>query len=249
LGCAPREWQGRSASLGSGTVTGPPPIKALLFDFDGTILETEESCFLAWREIFERHGRDLDLGEWESAVGTVGGFDPVATLREHTGGKVDLVAVLKEQATRRMQLLEGEGLRPGILPLLEEALEAGIAVAIVTSNREAWVDAQLSARGHLGRWPLVIAADEDPLRSKPLPLMYVEALERLSVAPTEALALEDSRNGVAAAKAAGVWCVAYPNAVTQNADLSEADAVVWEADGLRLADLFRVVGVVQLTNP
>ena len=109
-------------------MTGPPPIKALLFDFDGTILETEESCFLAWREIFDRHGRDLNLGEWESAVGTVGGFDPVATLREHTGGKVDIVAVLKEQATRRLQLLEGEGLRPGILPLLEEALEALRAV-------------------------------------------------------------------------------------------------------------------------
>lgn len=216
-------------------------IKVLLFDFDGTILETEESCFLAWREIFERHGRELELWEWEAAVGVVHGFDPVAALLAHVGGELDVSAVVDEQMRRRLELLDDQVLRPGILPLLEDALEAGIAVAIVTSSSRSWVDAQLSARGHHERWPLVIAADGDPERSKPRPLMYLEALERLNVAPTEALALEDSRNGVKAAKAAGVWCAAYPNVVTWNMDLSDADVVVWEAKGPRLRDLLRAI--------
>jgi HAD superfamily hydrolase (TIGR01509 family) len=165
-------------------------VRALLFDFDGLVIDTEGPSYRAWAEVYDRHGHELPLETWSAAV------------------------------------CEVEELRPGVAELLDEADRRGIPAAIVTSASDWWIEHHLVGRGLLDRFAAVIAANGDRTRAKPLPTLYREALELLDVAAGEAVAFEDSPNGIAAAKAAGIYCVAVPNGVTGTLDLSAADRVV-----------------------
>jgi HAD superfamily hydrolase (TIGR01509 family) len=218
-----------------------PPVRAILLDFDGTMLETESSSYGSWRELLDEHGYELTPQTWSAAVGTIGGLDPLELLEEHLGTEVDRDA-LEDRANRRHhELLEAELLRPGIEQLVDEARERGLHVAVVTSASERWV------RGHLSRLGLyddieVVAANGDPERAKPDPLLYREAARLLRVDPSAAVAVEDSPNGVKAARAAGMQVVAFPNPITQVMDLREADAIVEDLDGLGLDGFLDVLG-------
>jgi HAD superfamily hydrolase (TIGR01509 family) len=219
----------------------PPPVRAILLDFDGTMLETESASYGSWRELLDEHGYELTPATWSAAVGTIGGVDPLELLEEHLGTDVDR-DVLEDRAKRRHhQLLEQERLRPGIEQLVDEARDRGLHVAVVTSASERWV------RGHLARLGLyddieVVAADGDPDRAKPDPLLYREAAALLGVDAAEAVAVEDSPNGVKAARAAGMQVIAFPNPITEAMDLGEADAIVADLDGLGLDGFLDVLG-------
>jgi HAD superfamily hydrolase (TIGR01509 family) len=212
-------------------------VRALLLDFDGTMLETESASYGSWRELLSEHGYELTPETWSAAVGTIHGLDPVALLQDHLGEAVDGMALRERQARRHREMLVEEKLRPGVQRLVDDARERGLHTAIVTSASERWV------REHLGRlgldqdWELVVAANGDVARAKPAPLLYREAITHLGVTPEEAVAIEDSPHGVAAAKAAGLTCVAFPNPITQPMDLRAADAVVADLDGLGLDGL------------
>jgi HAD superfamily hydrolase (TIGR01509 family) len=227
------------------TDSPPPaarPLRALLLDFDGTMLETESSSYGSWRELLSEHGYDLTPETWSGAVGTINGVDPVALLEDHLGEPVEAAALRKRQARRHREMLAEETLRPGVERLVADARERGLHTAIVTSASERWVREHLHRLGLDEDWELIVAANGDPARAKPAPLLYHEALEKLGVAPEEAIALEDSPHGVAAAKAAGITCIAFPNAITEPMDLSEADAVAADLDGLGLDGLLALVG-------
>jgi HAD superfamily hydrolase (TIGR01509 family) len=198
--------------------------KALLFDFDGLLIDTEGPSYQAWVEVYDRHGHELPLETWSAAVGTIGGFDPA----DHLAG---LGVALDEEALdarrkRDLDLCDVEELRPGVAELLDEADRRGIPAAIVSSSSEEWIERHLDRRDLLDRFVAVICANGDEERAKPRPTLYLEALDRLGVSAAEAVAFEDSPNGVAAAKAAGIYCVAVPNGVTGTLDLSAADLIV-----------------------
>ena len=197
--------------------------RALLFDFDGTLVDTELPAFTAWREVFERHGQVLSLDEWVVCVGTLGGFEPLDHLEELLGAPVDRESIDAERYERELVLVERQQLRPGAGAYLRRASELGLDVAIVSSGRTPWVTANLERVGRHEGWACVTCANGDPVRAKPLPCLYEEALETLGLEPEEAIAFEDSANGIRAAKAAGIFCVAVPNEVTGGLDLSEAD--------------------------
>jgi HAD superfamily hydrolase (TIGR01509 family) len=201
------------------------PIRALLFDFDGLIVDTETPSLASWQELYREHGQELTLDRWAAAVGTIGGFDPVAHLRGLVG-PVDLTDALERRRARDLALSEIEGLRPGVVEYLEEARRRGLATAIVSSSSRSWVDGHLARLERAEHFDEVVTADGDPARAKPLPVLYLEALERLEVDAAAAVAFEDSPNGVAAARAAGIFCVAVPNGVTASLGLDEADLVV-----------------------
>jgi HAD superfamily hydrolase (TIGR01509 family) len=221
--------------------TDLPAVRAILLDFDGTMLETESSSYGSWRELLAEHGYELTPETWSAAVGTIGGVDPLELLESHLGTEVDRDG-LEERANRRHhELLEQELLRPGIEQLVDEARERGLHVAVVTSASERWV------RSHLARLNLyddieVVAANGDPERAKPAPLLYREAAELLGVEPAAAVAIEDSPNGVKAARAAGMQVAAFPNPVTAAMDLGEADAIVADLDGLGLDGFLDILG-------
>ena len=222
--------------------TDLPPVRALLLDFDGTMLETESASYGSWRELLAEHGYELTHETWSATVGTIGGVDPLALLEEHLGTSVDRDALEQRARLRHSEMLEEELLRPGIELLVDEARDRGVAFAVVTSASERWV------RGHLARLGLyddlehVVAANGDRARAKPDPLLYLEAASILGIDPAEAVAVEDSPNGVKAAKAAGMQVVAFPNPITAEMDLAEADAIVEDLDGLGLDGFLDLLG-------
>src|SRR5215217_7852618 len=124
---------------------GAPPVRALLFDFDGTMLETESSSYGSWRDLLAEHGFELTHEAWSGAVGTIDGVDPVALLEGHLGSPVEREGLERRQARLHREMLAEEALRPGVQEIVDEARERGLHTAIVTSASERWV------REHLRR--------------------------------------------------------------------------------------------------
>jgi beta-phosphoglucomutase-like phosphatase (HAD superfamily) len=111
----------------------------------------------------------------------------------------------------------------------------------VSSSTNAWVAGHLERLDTVDAWACIVCANGDAARAKPRPTLYLEALDTLGVAPEAAIAFEDSPNGVTAARAAGIFCVAVPNSVTAQLDLSAADLLVESLEAVPLGDLLRVV--------
>ncbi len=216
-------------------------VKALLFDFDGLIVDTETPEYTVWRETYAAHGHDLTVDTWSAGIGTLSGFDPVAELHRRTDGHVR-DEIIERMIARSGALLDAEGLRPGIAELFAEVDEAGIPRAIVSSSDAEWIGENLGRLGAADGWAAIICAEGVAERAKPRPTLYLEALDVLGVAATDALAFEDSPNGIAAARAAGIRCVAVPNSVTVALDLSAADIVVESLLGMPLAVLGSPLG-------
>ena len=139
-------------------------------------------------------------------------------------------------------MLVVEQLRPGIRAYLEDARDLGLLVAIVSSSTRTWIASNLERLGLVDAWATIVCADGDTTRCKPSPALYLEALDVLGVAADEAIAIEDSPNGIASARAAGIFCVGFPNGVTSALDFSRADVVVESLENVPLADLLERVG-------
>jgi HAD superfamily hydrolase (TIGR01509 family) len=212
-------------------------IRALLFDFDGLVLDTESTEFRAWSELYERHGHRFELERWAAAIGTLEGFDPEQHLAS-LGAVIEAEELLARER-RNLDLCDLKELRPGVAELLGEAEQRGIVTAIVSSSSDEWIERHLDARGLRERFGTIVCANRDASRAKPRPDLYLEALDRLGVNANEAVAFEDSPNGIAAAKAANVFTVAVPNPITAQLDLSRADLVVDSLAGLTIASLER----------
>jgi HAD superfamily hydrolase (TIGR01509 family) len=211
-------------------------LRGLLFDFDGLIVDTETPSRASWQELYREHGQELPLDRWATLVGTVGGWDPFETLEELVG-PVDRVALRERRLARELELGEIEELRPGVLDYLHEAERRGLATAIVSSSSDWWIDRHLGRLERAEHFDAIVAANGDEERAKPRPTLYLEALDRLELGADEAVAFEDSPNGVRAAKAAGLFCVAVPNGVTATLALDDADLVVPSLAELPFASL------------
>lgn len=198
-------------------------LRAVLFDFDGLLVDTESAWFAEWERLFADHGLTLTPQIWSRIVGSVA-VDPLAELERELGRSVD-PALGRAADSRAEAGGRTLGLRPGAEQLIEAIDRAGLQRAIVSSSPSIWIDEHLT-RLHCDGWAAIVSAEGRPERSKPNPTLYVEALQLLDIEPPEALVLEDSTNGIRAAKAAGIRCIAVPNSVTQHFDLTEADAVL-----------------------
>jgi len=200
-------------------------IRAFLFDFDGLILDTELASRAGWELLYSEHGHELPADLWATLVGTTHApWDPMAHLEELVGEPLEREALNERRYAHELALIEAEELRPGIEDYLAVARRLGLKRAIVSSSSRRWVDMHLKRLEEAVGWDAICTADGDPARAKPAPVLYLEALEILEVPASEAVAFEDSPNGVLAAKAAGVFCVAVPNEVTRGLGLEEAGA-------------------------
>ncbi len=201
------------------------PIRAFLFDFDGLILDTELASRAGWELLYREHGHELPGDLWATLVGTTHApWDPMAHLEGLVGEPLDRQVLNERRYTHEMALIEAEELRPGIEEYLAAARQHELKRAIVSSSSRGWVDMHLQRLEETVGWDAICTADGDPARAKPAPVLYVEALAALGVGAPEAVAFEDSPNGVLAAKAAGVFCVAVPNEVTRGLGFDEAGA-------------------------
>jgi HAD superfamily hydrolase (TIGR01509 family) len=216
-------------------------IRALLFDFDGLLVDTESPSFDAWADVYRQHGHELTLDTWSAAIGTLDGFDPFGHLEELLGRPVDRDRVNAARRAAEDAAVDLEELRDGVAEYLEEARRLGLERAIVSSSSQEWIRRHLERLDLLDGWSSIVAADGDAARAKPRPTLYLEALDRLGVAADEAIAFEDSPNGITAAKAAGLYCIAVPNPTTANLDVTHADLVLRSLEEVPLADLLRRV--------
>ena len=197
--------------------------QALIFDFDGLILDTEGPDYRAWQDVFREHGSDLPLELWCECIGrSADWFDAVGYLENLVGRPLDREAILRRQRRRHHELLEAEPILPGIKEYLADAQRLGLRVGIASSSSRQWVVGHLERIGLATCWEC-IRCWGDVESAKPAPDLYLAVLQQLGVAAREAVAFEDSPNGIAAAKAAGMFCVAVPNQLTARLDLSGAD--------------------------
>jgi HAD superfamily hydrolase (TIGR01509 family) len=200
-------------------------VRAFLFDFDGLILDTEVASRAGWELLYREHGHELPTDRWATLVGTTHApWDPRTHLEELVGERLDWEDLNERRYAHEIALIEAEELRPGIADYLAAARRHRLKRAIVSSSSRRWVDMHLERLEEAVGWDAICTADGDPSRAKPAPVLYLEALETLGVSASEAVAFEDSPNGVLAAKTAGVFCVAIPNEVTRDLGLEEAGA-------------------------
>jgi len=217
-------------------------IEALVFDFDGLILDTELPIYRAWYELFERHGaQPLSIDEWAAEIGTIRGLDLPGLLVERATRPVDLDEADVWRRAHRDLLLAEQQARPGVEEWIAEAEAAGLGVAIASSSEAEWVLPLLERIGLHTRFACVVNAG-GALAAKPAPDTYLEACARLGVEPASALAIEDSPHGIAAAKAAGLRCVAVPHELTETLDLSAADLRLESLAECSLADAIARLG-------
>lgn len=198
-------------------------IRALIFDFDGLILDTETAEYVTWQEIYAEHERELPLPVWQTAIGTMDAFDPVAYLQGLVERPLDRPTLITRHRQTNLARLAHYHALPGVLDYLDDAEQLGLKVGIASSSDRAWLTQHLTRLGLLERFAVIRGRDDVNNVAKPAPDVYLAAAAALGVAPHEVLALEDSTNGSLAAKRAGMWCVAVPNRMTQSLNFDHVD--------------------------
>lgn len=220
-------------------------IQALIFDFDGTILETETPDYQAWQELYASYGCELPLDVWSEAVGAHNVFDPYAYLAEQSGRTVDRTAVRQQVKQRAFELVSLEEPLPGVLDYIKEAQQLGFRLGVASSSNHEWVDVHLERLNLTSKFEVVMCRDDVGNRAKPDPAVYLAACGALGCAPQQAMALEDSKNGLLGAKRAGLYGVAIPNAITRHMDFSQADYQLTTLADMSLTELLEKVALTK----
>ena len=197
-------------------------LRALIFDFDGLVVDTETSIYQAWREVYQAHGQELELKTYAACVGSDHDmFNPMAHLDELLGKKLDWEVIEPRKQARIVDLLSQQDTLPGVRELLAAAKEEGIDCAVASSSSLDWVGRwleKLEIRDHFK----IVRTRDDVERIKPHPDLFNAAAEGLGIAPGEAIIFEDSENGLHAANAAGIHCVSVPNQITAGGNFETA---------------------------
>ncbi len=198
-------------------------IEALIFDFDGVIIDTETPSYETWQEVFKANGKMLERSLWQRVIG--GGtdrFDVYEHLEDIVGKRLNRDAIQRSQHDRYEALARSMPLLPGVFEYIKDAGQLGLKIGVASSSTRMWVEENLAERGLLALFHCVVTR-EDVESVKPNPDLYVAALNLLRTSPDRAVAIEDSQNGVVAAKRAGMFCVAVPNQMTLDMSLENAD--------------------------
>ena len=217
-------------------------IRAIIFDFDGLILETEEPVYRSWQELYANYNCQLSFDDWATLIGTVANeFEPMSALEKQLGSQLpDREALEARRHRRETELVMARPLQPGVLAYLQDARRLKLKIGLASTSSAKWV------KGHLTRLGLIdyfdcIRTGDDVSQVKPSPELYLATLSALELSASEAIALEDSPNGITAAKRAGLFCVAVPNILTRRLPLEHADLRLESLASMPLSELIRQV--------
>ena len=201
-------------------------IRALIFDFDGTIIDSETPVYEGWQRTYAEHGHELPLARYVEIIGSAAHtFDPHAHLEGLIGRRLDREQLTAERQAKHRAVIYANDTLPGVRTWIEDATARLMPLAIASSSQEAWIESNLSRLALRDRFH-VVRTREMVASAKPAPDLFLAALAGLGMQPHEAIVIEDSAHGVTAATAAGLFTVAVPNPVTAGLDLSAADIVV-----------------------
>lgn len=233
---------GEGTGEGADTAGGFARWRGLVFDFDGLILETEEAVYQAWAATFAEHGAELTSDWYAGIIGFASDHVHLPTkLERELGRRLDQAAVEAAVRDRIQARLEGQSARPGVARLIDEAARQGLKLGVASSSRRAWVTGHLARLGLLERFQ-VVCCREDVRNAKPDPELYLLACRRLGIAAEQAIAFEDSPNGLLAARRAGLFCVAVPGPLTAGGDFRLAHLRLPSLEGVSLTGLLAAAG-------
>ncbi len=197
-------------------------IRALIFDFDGLILDTESPPIDAWSAMHARAGLSFNRAEALRLIGHVDvPYDPWTAFPTD----LDRGSLIEEHRALSRSILLKQPLLPGVRPCIEEARRLQLKLGVASNSSHKWVDGHLQRLG-LFEFFAATRCRDDVANPKPDPSVYQLLLSALNVAPHEAIAFEDSHAGSLAAKRAGLWCVAVASPCTQDHDFTHADVQV-----------------------
>ncbi|MCH2024154.1 MAG: HAD-IA family hydrolase [Verrucomicrobiales bacterium] len=212
--------------------------KALIFDFDGLIVDTETVIYESWAEIYEKNGQILELNTYKNCVGSdFEKFHPGIELEKRTGKKFNWATIDAEREKLIRKRLEQQKERTGIRHFIECAKAKGLDLAIASSSSRNWVLGWIE-KLELREYFSAFANRDDVQKIKPDPELFLTAANLLGIHPREALILEDSENVLKAATAAGIPCAIITNPITAGGDFSEAVIVAESFTDERLKKLF-----------
>ncbi|HJR24812.1 MAG TPA: HAD family phosphatase [Acidimicrobiales bacterium] len=220
-------------------------LEAVVFDFDGLIIDSEWVIFESAAAAFAAHGHELTVDAWATVVGTNERdertqWDRLCAACGIAGpfDREDFDAAYERQDRSNRDTLPP---MPGVLSLVDALLGAGVALGIASSSSRAWLDRHVGRLGLDGAFTALVGSDMVGGVGKPAPDVYLRACLDLGADPRCSVALEDSEHGIAAAHAAGMAAVAVPGRVTRSHDFSAADLVVASLEELTVADLAGLV--------
>ncbi len=218
------------------------PTAALIFDVDGTLAETEELHRAAFNAAFGAAGLGWhwDVPLYARLLKVTGGKERIThyltTLPDPPALDAAAIAALHRDKTARYTALVDNGgltLRPGVAALVEEALGAGLRVAVATTTSRPNVDALLARTFGQNPFDVIVAGDEVAAK-KPAPDVYVEALRRLDLPADACVAIEDTEQGLKSAAGAGIACIITESVYGREGDFTGALAVVKDLEGVQL---------------
>lgn len=208
-------------------------IRAFIFDFDGLLLDTESPVIEAWTQLHARVGLPCDQREALDLIGEVDhDFDPWHAFP----ATVDRKQLEDEHRTLTRALTRQQPLLPGVRERLDEGRRLGLKLAVASNSSHRHVDGHLQRLG-LFEYFATTRCRDDVARGKPEPDVYLVVVEALGIAPAEAVAFEDSKAGIVAAKRAGLRAVAVPNNCTRHHDFSQADLLARSLAEFSLGEL------------
>jgi len=219
-------------------------LKALLFDFDGLILDTETPEYLVWKNIYQEHGFELPHDEWGRIVGGYGisNFDAAEHLSLLAQGRLDPVSLRARHRLESDSAIANASVLPGVMDIVHDAKRHGLRLAIASSSPHAWVDPHAKRLNIFHYFDVIVCADDVGVgRTKPNPDLFLLALDQLKVRKEAAVIFEDSPNGVMAANRAGVFVVAVPNPITSTLPIEGADLTVASLSDLSVSELLNTV--------
>jgi len=219
-------------------------LKALIFDFDGLILDTETPDVLAWQEIYAEHDVEFPVASWGQIIGGTGGqhFDAAAYLQDLLGRPLDPDALRSRQNRISNALVAQQPILPGVVDYLHGAKAHNLKLAIASSSPHSWVDTHMQRLGIFDYFDKIICRDDVEVgRTKPNPDLFLLALDQLQVQKEAAVVFEDSPNGVKAANQAGIFVVAVPNPVTSLLVIEDANLILSSLSELSFSELLNKV--------
>ena len=199
---------------------------AVIFDFDGLLVDTEYAIYASWERLFASCGHALPLELFNRCLGSgYTHWNPGEHLEKLTGRTFDWETVNNRRQEEIVRDLEHAGLLPGAEELIRNLAKTGIPMGVASSSSHRWVDGWLNRLGIMSYFQTVVCRD-DGLPVKPAPDLFLKAAENLGKSPSECLVLEDSQNGTTAAYRAGMPVISVPNRVTQHAHFSLATSII-----------------------
>lgn len=196
-------------------------IKGIIFDFDGLIVDTESVWYESYQEFMqEKYGAEIELHLYSQCIGTTNEFlnqyfQSLVTDETLNCSEIHELTLLKFK-----EKMKQPALRAGVIDYIQEAKKSNLAIGLASSSSKTWVTEYLKTLQIYDYFDVINTRDDVKV-VKPDPELYVKTLQELNLKPTEAIAFEDSLNGLKAAKEAGLYCVIVPNPVTHQMDFED----------------------------